>query len=259
MTRVHLHTVCWNDRPMLDFFFRHYEPWVERFFIHDDGSDDGSREYLEARANVAVERLKRTDPNSWVKSAKHIYDTSWKRSRGAADWVIVTNIDEHLHHADMPRYLAIATERGVTAIPALGYQMIADDFPPTESLLWRDFPMGAPWRNMSKLQIFQPDAIEEINYGPGRHLAEPLGDVRYPERDEVVNLHYKYLGLARTQARHEQQERRLGDVDRAKNWGHKYRWTPDQLGADFETVRAALVDTRGLDHHAAHAEPRWWR
>ena len=48
--RVHLHTVCWNDADRLEFFFRHYEPWVEHFWIHDDGSLD----IIEARPDVTV-------------------------------------------------------------------------------------------------------------------------------------------------------------------------------------------------------------
>ena len=30
---------------MLAFFFRHYDPWVDRYVIYDDGSTDGSLEY----------------------------------------------------------------------------------------------------------------------------------------------------------------------------------------------------------------------
>ena len=257
--RVHLHTLCWNDRRMLDYFFRHYEPWVDRFYIFDDHSTDGTLEYLQARSDVVVEPLRRIDPDSWVLSAKHIYDTDWMRSIGEADWVVITNIDEHLHHPAMRRYLAVLKDRGVTVVPALGYQMITESFPPPESVLWRDHTMGAPWRNMSKVGIFRPDCIKAVDFAPGRHHVRLKGEVVFPERDEVLNLHYKYLGIAETHGRHATQAPRLGKVDRAQNWGHKYRWSFEELTADFAAVKAAAVDVSKIDHQQSHTERRWWR
>ncbi len=245
---------------MLDFFFRHYEPWVDRFYILDDGSTDGSREYLAARADVELGSVYRVNPESWVASAKHIYDYDWKRSRGEADWVVVTNIDEHQHHPDMHEYLRGLLQQGVTAAPAVGYQMIADALPAADSTLWRDRPMGAPDALVSKLAIFRPDHIAETNFWPGRHQAMLEGNVVYPARDEITNLHYKYLpGLAETHARHQEQALRLGATDRVNGWGHQYAWSIEKLDIDFETYRRALVDTSTIDHHVSHSEPRWWR
>ncbi|MEP3297823.1 MAG: glycosyltransferase family 2 protein [Pseudoruegeria sp.] len=257
--KVHLHTVAWNDRRMLEFFFAHYSPWVSHFFIHDDGSDDGTNEFLAARSDVTVIPLKRIHPDSWVLSAKNIYDTSWHSSCGHSDWVVVTNIDEHLHHPDMPTYLATQHASGVTAIAALGYQMLSEDWPESASLLWRDRPMGAPWKQMSKLQFFRPDQINRTDFAPGRHTVELEGNVKLPPTDEVTNLHYKYMDVALVQARHEAQRDRLGSFDRVKGWGHKYSWDFGALDADFETFKRALVDTRNRDHHGLHNEPRWWR
>lgn len=258
--RVHLHTLCWNDAAGLESFFRHYSPWVQRFFIHDDGSDDGSLEILEARPDVTLERLELVHADSWVLSAKHIYDTSWQRSQEEADWIVVTNIDEHLHHPDMAGYLARMFDAGVSAIPALGYQMIDRNPARPGSLLRRDHPFGAPWRNMSKLQIFRPGRIRRTDFAPGRHKVDFDGEVTLPRRDEVVNLHYKYLGLEETFARHRFQAERLGPLDRARGWGHKYHWTRAEYAADFESFARRAVNTSEItDHHAFHAEPRWWR
>ncbi len=257
--RVHLHTVCWNDAPRLEYFFRHYEPWVEKFFVHDDGSDDGSREILEARPDVSVERLVRSREDSWVLSAKAIYDTSWQRSRQEADWVIVANVDEHLHHADMASYLTQCLEDGVTAIPALGYQMVSEDLPAPGALLWRDYPMGAPWVQMSKLQIFRPDKILETDFSPGRHRVKLDGQVVLPKSDRVVNLHYKYMGKKEIFERHAEQEQRHGETDRKNSWGHKYRWSWEEYDADFRQFQASAVDTGLVDHSVTHQEPRWWR
>lgn len=258
--RIHIHTICWNDRPMLDYFFRNYEQWVDRFLILDDGSTDGTLEYLAARPDVDVRQLVRVDPTSWVLSAKAIYDHDWKRSCRDADWVVITNIDEHLHHQDMRRYLARLMEKGVTIAPALGYQMFSQSTPTPDALLWRDCPIGAPWAKMSKIGIFRPGKIEETSFAPGRHTVALRGDVALPHRDEIANLHYKYVwGLEATQSRHAVQKNRLGVLDQEKGWGHKYSWSLEELQRDFEMFADKLTDTRVTDHHVAHSEPRWWR
>lgn len=259
--RVHLHTVCWNDRPMLDFFFRHYDAWVDHYFIHDDGSTDGSRELLEARPDVTVETLVRTHPDSWVLSAKHIYDNSWKRSRGEADWVVIPNIDEHLYHPDMRGYLARCLDERVCAIPALGYQMISETWPEEDALLWRDYPYGAPWWLMSKMQMFCPALVEEIDFGPGRHTASYKGEGSLPSEDEVLNLHYKYLGYEYAKARHDELATGLGPMDVEQSWGRQYSWKKSRLKADLRSVFERRVDVHeaAKGGHAAHADIRWWR
>ena len=35
---VHLYAVCWNEAHILPYFFRNYEPWVQRFVFFDNGS-----------------------------------------------------------------------------------------------------------------------------------------------------------------------------------------------------------------------------
>jgi len=60
--RVHLYTVSWNEQAMLGYFFRHYDRFVDRYVFYDDGSDDGTRERLQAHPRVEVRRFERTDP-----------------------------------------------------------------------------------------------------------------------------------------------------------------------------------------------------
>ena len=99
MTRpvVHLYTLCWDEADMLGFFFRHYDPFVDRYVIYDDGSTDGSREILSAHPKVELRDFPRTDPDSFVLSHRAMQNEAWKESRHRADWIVITAIDEHLH------------------------------------------------------------------------------------------------------------------------------------------------------------------
>ena len=192
--RVHHYANCWNEVRILPFFFRHYESLVDRFVIYDDGSTDGSLDILRKMPRVEIRQLERADPDSFVLSSQALFNQCWKESRGNADWVIVSNVDEHLFHSDLFAYLRRCRAAGITAIPALGYQMIAAGFPPADAHLSLWCSRGAPLAILSKLFVFNPIAISETNFAVGRHTAAPSGDIRYPDRDELLGLHYKYLG-----------------------------------------------------------------
>src|ERR1700730_2445288 len=200
--KIHLYALCWNDADMLPFFFRHYDRFVTRYIIFDDGSTDESLAIMQSRQNVELRKFVREDADSFALSEQAVSNHCWKASRGVADWVIITDIDEHLHHTDLLKLLIEYKARGMTFVPALGYQMISSDFPSPSEMLCATRTFGAPWEQMCKASLFDPTAIEEINYGPGRHVAEPTGSVRLPPRDELLLLHYKYLGFVQTLARH---------------------------------------------------------
>ncbi len=258
--RIDLYATCWNDARMLGFFFRHYEDLVQRFVIFDDGSTDGSVEILRAHPKVVLRRWERADPASFVLSEQHLSDHCWKESRGEADWVMVLDLDEHLQHDDLLAYLQRSRANGVTVVPALGFQMLTATFPQPNEKLSDAWVQGAPWIQMCKCSLFDPNRIEEINFTPGRHCTAPSGDVLAPARDELLNLHYKYLGLSYVRARHRELHSGLGATDLAKRWGHKYKWDDSELLQDWAQTEANLVNvTRDpLATAEKYPFPVWW-
>ncbi len=225
---------------MLPHFFRHYDALVDRYHIFDNGSTDGSLDLLERHPKVTLEHFSVQGP-SFLEAARTFYDECWKRSRGKTDWVIVCNIDEHLHHPDLPRYLARCRHRGITLIVPEGYEMISDTFPTGGPPLCEQVRMGARFRRMDKPQLFAPDHIREINFSVGRHKADPKGVVKRPAKPRVKLLHYKYLGLDYMSARLMDLSRGLREKDVERGWGHKYLWNEREKHDDFQRVRRAAV------------------
>jgi len=52
--QAHLDAICWNDAAMLPYFFRHYDPWVDRYVFYDDGSIDDTLALLANHPRAAV-------------------------------------------------------------------------------------------------------------------------------------------------------------------------------------------------------------
>ena len=260
---IHLYTVCWNEVDMLGFFFRHYDSWVDRYVIYDDGSTDGSLELLGQHPKVEVRRFQRTRQESFVLSQQILHNEAWKESRRKADWVIVTALDEHLHVGGcrMADYLVRCKRLGITAVPAFGYQMISERYPAAGDWLCATCTWGAPWSVMNKLSIFNPDAVVETGFAIGRHHANPQGDFRLPQRDDVMLLHYKYLDFDRTLERHRAQGRAIGDHDSSRGWGFQYGWSAERLREEWEHFKAIAVDVAqpGFEPGRGHEPPPWWR
>lgn len=258
--KIDLYTRCWNDGAMLGFFFRHYDEIVRRYVVYDDGSTDNSREILRSHRKVDLRALEYSDPDSRVASGQILQNACWKESRGDADWVIVTDIDEHLHHAQLALYLDDCRRSGVTAIPSLGYQMLSEEFPREGQKLCETLTFGEPSEIYSKMNIFSPDAIEETNFNLGRHTAKPVGRVVIPARDELLLLHYRYLGFERTQKRHEEYLTRQRKRDLEKGWGIQYSWSREALREVWDGVRAGLVDVSdpALRPWETRLESFWW-
>jgi len=260
---VHLYTVCWNEADLLPFFFHHYDSWVDRYVIYDNGSTDGSLAMLEAHPRVELRRFERVVAGAFVESHRRMHDDCWKESRSRAQWVVITAIDEHLHvpGVSMASYLSLKRREGVTYIPALGFQMVSSDFPQPDERLCETRRMGAPFWQMNKLSLFDPNAIDETHFAPGRHSARPAGRLVLPARDELLLLHYKYLDFERVLARYAALSGGLGSVDRAQRQGVQYKWPRERLRADWDRTVAAAVDIGdpGLAPWDTHPVVRWWR
>jgi glycosyltransferase involved in cell wall biosynthesis len=221
--KVDLYTIVWNEEEMLPFFFRHYDSLVEGYVVYDDGSTDRTLEMLAAHDRVEVRPFVRTDPGSYVLSAQSLHDTVWKESRGRANWVIIAAVDEHLYHrVGLGRYLRIAGRRGITAVPALAFQMVTGVFPSSQEKLSRTRRYGVPLDKYNKLSVLNPNAIDETRYEVGRHQAAPEGRVQYPKQDHLLLFHYKFLGIDYLLRRYELLSSGLGAGDKERKFGFQY-------------------------------------
>jgi len=235
---IHIYSLCWNEERILPNYFRHYDVIADRYFIFDDASTDSSLDILAKHPKVEIGRFHK-QAESFVDGAYVFNNNIWKRSRNKADWVIICNMDEQLYHPDLLNYLKQCRDAGITAIPAEGYQMISDSFPDSDERLCDLITFGMRYKKMNKLSIFNPDAIEEINYKHGRHYANPIGRVVYPQRRDLKLLHFKYLGLDYLITRFAELSTGLRRIDLEQGWGSRYLWEREKIEQSFRDVWTA--------------------
>lgn len=242
---IHLYCLCWNDARMLPYFFKHYDGIVDRYFILDNGSTDQSLELLSRHEKVEVTHFDVTG-DSFVDEERRLSDTVWRRSKGEADWVLVIDIDEHVYRPDLRAYLKQCTQAGVTAMKAIGFEMVSDAFPTEDRPLSETIVTGVRSLGHDKLCFFDPDSVAETNFGVGRHEAEPTGKITWPEQHGVLLLHYKQLGVDYPIARSAELRRGLKSGDIEQRWGRHYTWSPAFIAKTWAELRAATGPVPGL-------------
>ncbi len=236
---MHLYALCWNEARLLPFFFQNYDPAVDRYFIFDNGSTDGSLDLLRNHPKVTLGEFKVHGP-SFVQAAQEFYNRCWKPSRGHADWVIICNIDEHLYHPDLRRYLASRSPR-ISLIVPRGFDMVSETFPSPNRPLRQQVVMGRRDKLLDKPQLFRPDRIRETNFEPGRHTADTGWRVRRLRTGEVKLLHYKFLGLDYYVSRLRELRQGLERYDIARGWGFQYLWDEQRKQEEFHKVQKEAI------------------
>ena len=251
---IDLYCLCWNEARIIPYFLRHYLPLVRRIHVFDNGSTDDSLALLSGDRRVQVMHFD-YEGDSFVRQEQELSEVMWRNSRGRADWVAIVDMDEHIHHPALHAHLNACRALGVTAIQAVGYEMVTDHFPPAEAVLSQTLTRGFRYPGgLDKLCLFDPNAITRSGYRPGRHQADPEGRVVWDESWSVKLLHYKKLGLDYLIARTQEllTGLRPGDI----RDGHARHYQRDHYGIaeEFGYHRTLAKPVPGLDGSAQESE-----
>lgn len=222
------------------FFFSHYDDIVDRYFIFDNQSTDGSYQMLLDHPKVELNSIQFSG-KSFILAAQIFYNSFWKASRSQADWVIVCNIDEHLYHENFHDYIDDCSNKGHTLIKPIGFNMVSQIFPSYGQPLYEQVQTGIRDVRFDKPQLFKPHEIDEINFTPGRHRANPSGNVRPPFVPELKLLHYKYLGKDYFSNRLSELKGRLRSDDVIHNLGADYHLDERQKFNQFHKILETAV------------------
>lgn len=218
--RVEANILTFNESQTIEFTIKWYKQFCNHVTIWDNFSEDNTREIAESMGcEIKLFGIKGVlDDKEYLKIKNNVHKSS------NANWVIIVDADEILYGfwwVDLLR----AKDRGHTIFKTQGFNIFSNDLP-KES--WTEIITGIPDNNYSKLCIFNPKAIKEINYVYGCHEAKPEGDIRYS--DEILPLfHYKHVGGAeRIANRHALYASRLSDWNKRYKCGYQYQEPREQ-------------------------------
>ncbi len=232
--KIEAHLLCWNEKDIMPFVIKHYQKFCDRIIIYDNHSTDGSAELAKSLGCEVIPFGSKFFDDQVNMDLKN---SCWKGSQ--ADWVIVADFDEVLFYNyigvpimcwDLEIKLFSELDSGATILKTIGWQIMSDEMPKDDLL---EITNGYRFDNYSKNIIFNPKAIKEVNFGPGAHICNPVGDVAWSSENLYV-LHYKHIGgVERTIKRYKEYQKRMSKLNRAKGWGSHYNRTPSSIRQEW--------------------------
>lgn len=234
---IDCHFIGWNESETIHLTIKHYKTFCRHVYYYDNFSTDNSRQIAEE--NGAIVRMFGIEGQLNDQEYLKVKNNVWKGSD--ADWVIVCDADEILD-LELTVFLPeLVYGIKSTVIRTQGFNMFSENIPGKD---WKEINTGIPDNNYSKLCMFNPKAIKEINYVYGCHEAKPVGDVVF-SRDILKLLHYKHVGGAQRVAdRHALYASRLSDINK--------RW---KMGFQYQEPREQTI--KYFNDNLALAKPLW--
>jgi hypothetical protein len=229
---------------MLPHFLNYYSRIAARIVIYDNLSTDRSVEIAAACPGVEVFSFDTQGELSEL-SLMNVRNTCWKNDR--SDYSIVCDIDEFLFAEDLFSFLESKADYEV--FHAAGFDMVSDAFPSDYGrLITEQVKHGVPAMDYSKMVIFRPQALAEMNYGPGSHRAAPVGKAAlriYAAREhgsDLKLLHYKNLGFEHRIRKHQSLATRVRGAEYEKHgFGMHYRLPHDVQRQQYDLLKKLAV------------------
>lgn len=229
---IHLYTLCWNEMDILPFVIDYWKRIpVTKAIVYDNGSTDGSVEYLKKFDWIEVRSFKTEGMNDVVQ--RDIKNECWKESRGKADWVIVCDMDECLYVKDAKIFDEMK-KNGYTICSPKWYDFISEEVPTyTKGKLLHEISNKAVKGN-SKVVLFDPDKINNINYSVGSHYCNPEGDVKY-YNGNIYMLHInKHLSFEYLLKKYEELKNRQSETNKRNHLCIHYAFSKEKLKQDYD-------------------------
>lgn len=215
--KIEVHLLCYNESDIMAMVIGHYKKFCDRIIIHDNFSTDSSQLIAES---LGCDVLKFGKPGILDdQSYLDVKNNVWIGSE--SDFIIIADMDEILYIGlDDMDYLKNC---GATIIKTRGWNVYSNDMPKNDLL---EITTGYEFHNYSKSIMFSPKDIKEMNYEPGAHKCNPVGNLIYS--NETFNLlHYKHIGgIERLLKRNRDYMKRMSANNKRKGWGSHY-WQPE--------------------------------
>jgi glycosyltransferase involved in cell wall biosynthesis len=213
---------------------RHYSQFSKVILLENNSTDKTVDIGKALGAEIRSFNVKDEIDDSWY---TYIKNNCWKESD--ADWVIIVDADEFVYSPWLPDILSKTKH----TIFAPDYYDMYSDLPPSGSgQIYDEVFMGR--RDKTKMNLFQPREIVEINYDPGCHVAKPTGNVSIAMSTDIRTLHMRYLSIDYVLDRNRMGAQRLSALNRKMGWGYHFDFPPEKVIADFNEAKRDLIDIR---------------
>lgn len=233
--KVDVYVLCYNEMKLAPLMMQYWKLYANHVYICDNGSTDGCLEYFAQFPEfITVYHFDFDGMDDEI----HMYikNNIWKQSRNKGiDFVMVCDFDECLFCNNIIEKLNYLKENDYTIIKPVGLGLICEEFPIyNKNILAHNSIKTCNYDfYFNKMILFNPDKIQEINYGVGAHKACPSGKVKLYDTPNIFLLHFDQLGLNYVFEKRENRKNRLSEKNKEHGWGMHYLYSKEQIEEEF--------------------------
>ena len=232
---ITVYTLTYNEELLIQFMIDHYRKRFPgcRIVFYDNLSDDRTAA-IAFHNNCEVIPF---DTGGQFQDRRHmdIKNNCWKDAK--TDWVLMCDLDELLDINEAE--LKADEQLGTSIIRSEVYDMINMK----GNLDIAGMKYGVKSDAPGKFCLFNKKDISEINYGPGCHICNPVGDVIY-SRKAYKLFHYSSINENVTIEKFNVLRKRLSPENLANGWGIQYLMTPEEIREEYAVERAKAIKVR---------------
>ncbi len=159
------------------------------------------------------------------------------RGEVPSSWAIIADADElcQITTADLQQ----AEKDGITMLKFNGYNMVNME----DNTNVHTITHGVPDAMYSKSYCFDTTQISAINYKPGCHQCNPVGNIVYSTAVYPC-YHYRYINAAMLVQRYQRNAQRMNQHGRRTGMGSHYHQAQAAIISQFNAARAAAKPLR---------------
>ena len=225
---IDVYTVCWNEMAIIPFCIDYWKRFARHVYVFDNGSTDGSVEYLKQYDWITVQPFGNKDCKQNLENSR-IKNEKWKGSD--ADYVVCCDIDELIIGNNIKEKFEECKKAGCTIIEFDWLWLAGGDNPKyQEGKYLHELCPNVIYNLGKKTMVFSPKDIKEMKYTPGAHECKPSGNVKKTYLKDIFCYHINNsLSLEYKINRYKLQNKRLSQEDKKKRWGVHYGYSETKI------------------------------
>lgn len=235
-------TLCKNEIDILPFVKQYWDRIADKVVVYDNGSDDGSLEFLSTIPYVEIRHFETEGQNDLVQ--KQIKENAYAEFKDNYDFIVISDMDEVFYFKDFEKSLDDMVSGGYNIMVTPIYSLCEDEKPVynEDKLLHQlchkfykqrmNHMLG--FEELSKLSIFNCSNTELLKMSVGQHFVKTIPNMKIMLANNGFCLHIdKGFGLDYKYSIRQKMNNNLSELNKQSRMCIEYADSYEKLKNDY--------------------------
>ena len=244
-------TLCKNEMDILPFVRRYWERINCNVLVYDNGSNDGSVEYLSSIPYVTVKSFESDGHNDIVH--KHVKEQAYLENKNDYDIIIITDMDEVFYFEGFENIMDNMVKANINTLITPLYSICEDYMPEyNDKLLLHQLCHKFYKQRMnhmkgfddySKISIFNTKITDKVEMSVGQHYVQTYPAMRLAISNNAFGIHFdKGFGVDYYVNKKRKMGENLSETNKKYGMGIEYLNSIEQMKQEYENNQKKSFD-----------------